>query len=231
MKKSVLLTLCILSFIVSLAQKQERVFKDKRGHHHKMGNIHSRVGVFVNPLGPVEFQEGAAGLGLNLMLARRWDISGEFSFLYQGWGEKTYDRVVLNGFRAVMTIKRLSYSRVFFYGLDLRLKRYNTSDQLSFINASLPDTLSNFNHEAMHTLYGVGGTAGLRLPLSKNRKWAMELSLGIGVKYRQIRRNKVPAGYTYWELPRPVDINFYWQQNYEGWTPYVPGGLRIMYLF
>lgn len=233
MKQSVKLTFLFLLLSVStIAQKNnERIFKDKHGHHHKMGNYTSRFGIFINPLGPVEFQEGAAGLGVNAMLSRRWDISAELSYLYQGWGEKTYDKIIHNGYRAVFTVKRLSYTRVFFYGLDFRIKSYDFTDQLDFINTTIPDTLYNFKHNGRNTLYGFGGLAGLRLPLSKNRKWAMELNLGIGAKFRKISRKNVPAGYQYTDIIRPKDFSFIYEQNFEGWTGYVPGAVRFMYLF
>lgn len=201
---------------------------------HRMGNTESRVAIFINPLSPLELQEGAAGLGVNIKLAPRWDISAEADYLFEGAGQGLDDYAIKGGVRGILTLKRLSRSRIFFYGIDARVKYYSFTDKANFINAATVDTLYNYSHVATNTLFGAAAIVGVRLPISKNRKWALELNTGLGVKYRTVNRKNIPAGYKYFQDDTFIrkDPNITANQDYSSWdNPYVPSAIKLMFFF
>lgn len=204
-------------------------------HHSRQNNKHRqgadrRVGIFINPLSPLEPQQGAVGAGVTVMLARRWDVSLELNYLFEGFVQDM-DDYSSQGYRGIFTVKRFSKSRIFFYGLDTRLKYFSFSDKTDFVNDATIDTLFNYRHDASNTIFGIGAIVGIRLPISKNKKWAIEIQTGIGDKYREVTRKNIPAGYEFFENDKPKDLNIPSLQKTSGNTVYFPSGIRIIYFF
>jgi len=207
---------------------------NKHSYHktekHRQGAA-KRIGIFINPLSPLEPQEAAAGAGCNLMLFRRWDMSLELNYLFDGFSDKEYYHDT-KGYRAILSIKRFSKSRVFFYGIEGRIKYFSFTDKRDFANELTGDTLYNFRHNATNTLYGFAGIVGVRLPISKNKKWALEIQTGFGNKYRYVVRKNIPAGYNYLGNEFPTHYNFTPNQDISSDdNVYFPSGIRVMYFF
>ena len=134
-------------------------------------NYDSKWGVFMNTLSLLEPQQAAIGAGINYKIARRWDVSAELNYLFDGFCQGC-DDYQSNGFRSIFTLKRFSKNGIFFYGLDTRIKYFSFQDKQSFVNNTTHDTLNNLSHKASNTLFGIAGIVGFRLPISKNKKWA-----------------------------------------------------------
>lgn len=206
----------------------------KTERQHRMGNLTSRWGIFMNTLSLLEPQQAAVGAGINYKIARRWDVSAEFNYLFEGFVQDLDDYTTNGGYRTIFTLKRFSKSRIFFYGIDARIKYFSFTDKRDFINPVTADTLFNLVHNASNTLIGAAAIVGLRIPISKNRKWALELNAGLGNKYRTVKRKNIPAGYEYDRgiIPVPKHYNIVTDQDISGPNNfYFPAGIRIMYLF
>ncbi len=195
-------------------------------------NIESKWGVFMNTLSLLEPQQAAVGAGINYKVAWRWDISAELNYLFDGFWQAG-DDYKSNGFRGIFTLKRFSKNGIFFYGLDTRIKYFSFDDKRSFVNPVTHDTLSNFTHKASNTLLGAAAIVGLRLPISKNKKWAFEINTGYGVKYRFVKRENIPAGYKYYRRESSrKHYDFTSHQDIGSWDNiYFPTAWRVLYLF
>lgn len=91
----------------------------------------------------------------------------------------------------------LGKRRVFFIAPEFRLKRFNYSVALDFVNEQTQDTLMNFFHRATQVQTGGGLVMGIRGWLSRRHLLMVELTGGMGAKNRQITRDNIPAGYRY----------------------------------
>lgn len=195
-------------------------------------NLEGKWGVFMNTLSLLEPQQAAIGAGVNYKIARRWDISTEINYLFDGFWQAG-DDYKSNGFRGIFTLKRFSKNGIFFYGLDTRIKYFGFEDKRSFVNQVTGDTLRSFTHNASNTLLGAAAIVGFRLPISKNKKWAFEINTGYGVKYRFVNRENIPAGYTYYRnelVKRHYDFTSH--QDISGSDNiYFPTAIRVMYFF
>mgnify|MGYP000888039381 CR=1 FL=1 len=217
---SALFTLLLFLGNISFAQKLR---------NHKTGPDR-KFGIFMNTLSLLEIQQAAIGAGINYKIAHRWDTSLELNYLFDGFMQAA-DDYNSQGYRGIITLKRFSKTRVFFYGLDLRLKYFSFSDKREFKNETTGDTLYNFEHDAANTLIGVAGITGVRLPISRNKKWAFEFNTGIGIKLRTVTRKNIPAGYEYFNNDMSRHYNYTTGQDISGETPYFPTAVRIMYFF
>ncbi|MEO6489383.1 MAG: hypothetical protein ABIO04_05520 [Ferruginibacter sp.] len=185
----------------------------------------------MNTLSLLEPQQAAIGAGLTYKLASRWDLSLELNYLFEGFWQGG-DDYTSKGSRYIFTIKRFAKRHIFFYGMDARLKYFSFVDKQHFINESSMDTLFNFSHDANNILVGLAGIVGLRLPISKNKKWAFEINTGIGTKYRVVNRKNIPAGYKYYrhEVSRHYEFNT-GQDVDSSDNVYFPSAIRVMYFF
>ncbi|MBS1731982.1 MAG: hypothetical protein JST02_01680 [Bacteroidetes bacterium] len=219
-----------MSFMVIFTVQAQHNDHGVKGRKHRQGPDRL-IGVFINPLSPLEPQQGAVGAGINVMLAHRWDISLELNYLFEGFVQDM-DDYSSHGYRGIFSVKRFSKSRIFFYGIDTRLKYFSFTDKQNFASAATPDTLFNFRYNGSNTLFGIAAITGLRLPISKNKKWAFELQTGIGNKYRDVSRKNIPSGYYYFNSEKSIDLNVLeFQKTSGGFNFYFPSAIRIMYFF
>lgn len=123
------------------------------------------------------------------------------------WAEATYifrGQYQLNDWQRVRGARflfqprfYLGKRRVFFIAPEFRLKRFNYSVGLDFVNAQTQDTLKNYAHRATQVQTGGGLVMGVRGWLSRRHQLMVELTGGLGAKNRQINRQGIPAGYEY----------------------------------
>ena len=223
MKRTLLIFLLFVS-AVCIAQK-----KDK----HSFRGSERKFAVFMNTFSLLEPQQAAIGAGINYKFVRRWDASLELNYLFDGFVQSA-DDYNSNGCRAIFTTKHFSRSGVFFYGLDARIKYFSFIDKRDFVNPTISDTLFNFKHDASNRLLGVAGIVGVRLPISKNKRWAFEINTGLGTKYRYVKRNGIPAGYKYYRNDEFVRKHYNFTANQDISSDdniYFPSAIRVMYFF
>jgi hypothetical protein len=185
----------------------------------------------MNMFSLLEPQQAAVGAGINYRLAKRWEIGAEFNYLFDGFWQGG-DDYHSKGYRGILTAKRFSRSGIFFYGIDARIKYFSFVDNRNFVNIATADTLYNFSHTASNLLLGAAMIVGVRLPISKNKRWAFEFNTGIGWKYRFVNRKNIPGGYEYDKahyFPREYDLTS--DQDVSGETFYAPSGIRVLYFF
>ena len=231
-KKYIGLYFCHTCLVLNIAYCQAKKTPERLTH-----KIHSgpdrKWGIFTNPFSFTEPQVAAAGVGLSYRLVKRIDLSLEYNYLFAPvYRSGKVDG--LTGYRGIFTIKRFSKSRIFFYGIDLRIKHYSFIDKQNFINPAIPDTLYAFSHHASNTLPGIGAITGVRMALSKNKKFAIEFNGGIGFKYRYVSRTNVPAGYKYYRRENSGFHEFFTLPGSRATneaTFYLPAALRLYYFF
>ena len=207
------------------------IFAQKKDRHSFRGPD-KKFALFINTLSPLEPQQGAIGAGINYKIVRRWDVSLELNYLFEGFAQSA-DDYSSKGFRTIITGKHFSRSGVFFYGIDARVKKFWYEDRGNFINTSTNDTIYLLRHDANTTMIGGAGIVGLRLPISKNKRWAVEINTGVGIKYRDVQRKDIPAGYSYYHNIKDDSrhLNITNGQDIDGVSPYLPSAIRIMYFF
>lgn len=221
--RKIFLALFLFVSAISIAQKKDQ---------YRFKATERKLAVFMNAFSLLEPQQAAIGAGINYKIVRRWDMSLEFNYLFDGFVQSA-DDYNSQGYRAIFTTKRFSKNGLFFYGIDARLKYFSFIDKRNFVNNSTSDTLYSFDHHASNTLFGIAAIAGLRLPVSKNKRWALELNTGIGDKYRLVQRRDIPDGYKYLRNPNfRKEYNFTPDQDIEGSdNVYFPSAVRVMYFF
>lgn len=87
--------------------------------------------------------------------------------------------------------------KFFFVAPEFRLKRFNYTIGLDFVNAQTQDTLKNYIHRATQAQTGGGLVIGFRSWLSRKHNLTMEFTSGLGAKNRQITRKNIPSGYQF----------------------------------
>ena len=123
------------------------------------------------------------------------------------WAEATYiirSQYQLNDWQKVKGTRFIFQPRFyvgkkkyFFVAPEFRLKRFNYTIGLDFINAQTQDTLQNYLHRATQVQAGGGLVLGFRSWLSRKHNLTMEFTSGLGAKNRQITRKNIPSGYQY----------------------------------
>ena len=193
-----------------------------------------------NPFGLIEPQM-AAGLGFGSRFSLRSEYFGELSYLsknpiyhasihsFKGirfiaqYRYHFLQRWKNLGFRSKEKIARLNP----FVGFEFRLKRFEFSDKADFVNNSVNDTLWNFLYAARATSLGGAIVFGHSYEMSKNGKWKIELTAGIGVKQKEVKFVSPPSGYEVMDLRKFVLA----PDSYESVsTPYFPFTIRLRYL-
>jgi Protein of unknown function (DUF3575) len=116
-----------------------------------------------------------------------------------------------------------------FIGLQFRLKGYQFIDRANFTNNI--DTLLNYRYIANAISLGGAITFGATYNISKNKRWQLEVTTGIGAKQKFVNYKNLPTGYKVVEEIkagfiglRAPDIN-----EAEG-TPVFPSTIRIRYM-
>jgi hypothetical protein len=228
-----LLFCCLLFSLQSFSQKaprhKPRVNKKARYKHVETKGIY----LSFNPHSILEPDQGAVGLGVGYRFNRRFEVFAEFDYLFQGFYDNSSDFSSehfknLKGYRAFSNVKYFyNKRRGFFTGLEFRFKRYSFNHKDNFENIQLADTLSQYPYKATHTLFGIAAFWGQRVNLTRNGKFEMELSIGIGVKERYIDWG-IPAGYSKLKVRRP-DAMPAPDPTVEGAVPYVPGVIKFIY--
>lgn len=182
-----------------------------------------------NPLGIAEFQS-TIGAGIHIPLNNQTALFTEIAAVFKNPVYNNPDDIRF-GYRNIIQLRYYSKTRkrsTSFIAFEARIKHYSFNNVRTFLNETIRDTLNNFNHTAVALSVGGGIVFGTTLPLSKNKKWQMELTGGVGVKnktvfFRNINKNYKPeyvlagSGMRLPALDEP------------GGMPYLPWAIRICY--
>ncbi len=117
---------------------------------------------------------------------------------------------------------------VFFIAPELRLKRFNYSVSMNFINKQTQDTLKNYFHRATQVQAGGGLVLGVRTWLSRRQQLAFEFTGGLGVKNRQITRHNIPAGYSYENRTGGFGLAPHYEWDNDA-ALYIPCSIRLIW--
>jgi len=184
----------------------------------------------LNPYSILEPEQGAAGIGIGYRFNKRIELFSELNCLYRGFFMEDEDYRKLKGFRLIISGKYFYQNKYgFFVGAEFRWKRYSFDDRYTFVRNIPPDTIRDYRYQPRHDLIGGAVFWGKRFKLTPNGKWELEGNIGIGVKYRHIRRTGLPDGYysiDYFPKDRISPIP---DRDVNQALPYFPGTFRILF--
>jgi hypothetical protein len=182
-----------------------------------------------NPLGIAELLS-TVGAGIHKPLNNQIAFFTEIATVFKNPFYKNPDDIKL-GFRNITQFRYYSKTRkrsTSFIALEARVKYYSFNNVRTFINETIGDTLKYLNHTAAALSVGGGIVFGTAFQISKNEKWQMELTGGIGVKnktvfFRNVNNNYKPEyalGGSGMRIPAIDEA---------GGMPYLPLAMRIRY--
>jgi hypothetical protein len=208
-----------------LYEFQDRVFA---GQAHP-----KRWSLSFNPLGFLEPQM-AIGLGVGYQVTDHWQLWLESSVLTQGLG--SYTPRCVGGVREIFTVKYyLGARRILFLAAEMRWKEVYYRDVYNFLTSTVQPELIHYSYTLKNTVVGGAVWCGARLKLSKDDRWRLEPSVGLGVKNRVATMQGVPAGYRYGTAPPSLeggnngDINTSPRVSVYA-VPYLPASVRLIYV-
>lgn len=185
----------------------------------------------VNPLGILEVQ-AAYGAGIGYRFSEQWEISSEYATLKPStWmGEGKFTNI--EGFRSVTAIKysidvnEVTKSKTFI-GAEFRYKKFSYDDMADFTNKTTGVTTKEYNYRNTTITKGFATLIGKQWDLGENSKWALELTAGIGLRFKNVLRNGAPEN----SYVVPTNTGFAETPNYKDNTTgvYFPVGLRVMF--
>jgi hypothetical protein len=195
-------------------------------------NAQQKKGLYlsVNPFAILEPQ-AAYGAGVGYRINELVEISTEYAQIQPSaiMGEGNYTNI--QGFRSVtqfkysLSVNEYTKSKTFI-GAEFRLRKYSFDDQASFTNKATGATIKDYNFKNTTTVKGFAGIIGKQWDFGEDSRWALELTAGIGLRFKNIQRDGtpdntfiVPKTMGFGETPNYVD-------NYT--SVYFPIGLRVM---
>ncbi len=196
-------------------------------------NAQQKNGLYltVNPLGVLEIQ-AAYGAGIGYRFNEQWEVSSEYAQLKQNFlfGEGKFTNI--QGFKSTTTVKysidinEYTKSRTF-VGAEFRYKQYSFDDVADFTNNTTGKTVKEYAFKNTTSVKGFAGIVGKQWDLGENSKWALELTAGIGLRFKNIHRSNTPEN----SFIVAKDAGFGETPNYKDnhTSVYFPIGLRLMF--
>ncbi len=187
-----------------------------------------------NPFSIAE-PHAALGLGFSNNFTKRSSYFAELSYVFKAPVYKSPDPLT-GGYRLLMQYRyrvNRQYKAYYFVGTEFRIKHYgfNGNNKL-FVNAATADTLKSYKYHATATSIGGGIVIGSIFSISKNKKWQLEITTGIGVKHKFIAYKNLSAGYKLLKpkFERRPDSFGPPEIDEAVGMPYIPGAVRLRYL-
>lgn len=227
--------LTLLAFTTTAFAQTDRAWLDRPltptyypSRHHLPGDSPAvrRWTLSLNPLGLLEAPT-AIGIGIGYRVSPHWELWSETSLLARGY----YTAVSqIRGFRETFQARWFPIpGKACFIGLDLRYKSYSFNSVSDFYNTQNNDTLLNRAYHEDHSFWAVGLTAGWRRKLTHNGRLQLEITAGIGFKYKTLHWPGI--GDDYRKQRKSIDLNVNDFLNSRGATAYVPGSIRLIWTF
>lgn len=176
-----------------------------------------------NPMGLLE-PPAAIGLGIGYRPFKEVELWSETSFLTNGF---YHTQGPLTGIRQICQLRFFPYGTSFFVAGELRYKSYQFRSREEFYDSLTHDTLHQFSNFARHYFFGMAVQLGWRVNATRNGRFQLEATFGLGFRKGYVKREGVPAGYLY--MNNKIDFNF---SGPNGEVPpiYFPGSLRLVWL-
>lgn len=174
--------------------------------------------------------QAAIGIGLDNIITQRSGYFTEMSYIFKAPFYKAPDDIT-GGYRFIAQYRyylKWNKNWHYFLGPEFRIKQYGFKGIIPTININT-GSYKNLPYRA--NAFSIGGAflAGLSFPLSKNKKWQGEMTLGIGAKQKFVKFKNIPEEYkinteTRHDGLRPPAV-------YEAvGMPYFPIAIRLKYL-
>ncbi|MBP6025233.1 DUF3575 domain-containing protein [Ferruginibacter sp.] len=177
MKKIFVIFLCLLNLFAGAQSKKNKTATQGLDKGEKYFSF--------NPLGLGEPQM-AIGAGFGCRFSKRSEYFTELSFLLKT-PFYSYQANSLKGFRFLGQYRyhlRINTNR--FIGAEFRLKMYDFTGTNTFVNNTSHDTLKSVSYNANAISLGGAIVFGNTYTISKNRKWKIEITAGIGAKQKLV---------------------------------------------
>ena len=116
-----------------------------------------------------------------------------------------------------------------FVAVEGRIKPFSFSVDREIVNAVTNDTLSAYNLEGRATVSGAALVFGNSLQLSRNERWKLECTLGLGAKQRRVQFKNMQAGYARPAFNKRVAFQVPAEDEPIS-TAYIPFTLRLRYI-
>ena len=184
-------------------------------------------GLSLNPCGLFEFPM-AFGAGISYRLSNTMELWSETSLLH---GSIVRDSGSSTGIRQILQLKRFLDHEGMFIAIEARYRYFSYHNFSNFYSPAANTVLTGIPNTSYHSIVGAGVQIGQRFhfPGSSNGKFLVEITGGIGVKHKTIRRPDIPSGYKYANVQ--IDVNIKDLIETPGTTFYIPGSLRLIYTF
>lgn len=188
----------------------------------------------------------AFGPSFGLRFSKRSEVFVEANYVAQSPFYGITDYTNLRGTRLVLEYRYLFVQNVrpllgliksipvkrfnSFVGVHGMLKPVTFQAKENFVNAALRDTLTNYAFRANAVTAGFAVIFGAVYDLSSNKKWKLEVNLGIGGKDRKVKVKSAPAGYQLQEYMGDREWVYIAPLHEESSGVYIPVGLRVRYM-
>ena len=198
-----------------------------------------------NPFAIFEPQ-ATIGLGFGNRFSQRSEFYGELSYLTK---TPFYDYRIndLRGYKIVTQYRYhflqqwkpiINGSRVArerrgrfqpFTGIEFRFKNFSFSSNKTIYSDLPRDTISSYNYKTTATVIGGAIIFGSTYKISRNEKWNLEVTSGIGARHRFVKNLNLPAGYKVLDQRRYYAFRLPPIDEAIG-LPYFPIAVKIKYI-
>lgn len=178
MKKIFVIFLCLLNLFAAAQSKKNKTATQGLAKGEKYFSF--------NPFGLAEPQM-AIGAGFGCRFSERSEYFTELSYLLKT-PFYSYQANSLKGFRFLGQYRyhflRTNTNR--FIGAEFRLKMYDFTGNNTFVNNTSHDTLKSVSYNANAISLGGAIVFGNTYNISKNGRWKIEITAGIGAKQKLV---------------------------------------------
>lgn len=116
-----------------------------------------------------------------------------------------------------------------FVGIEFRLKMYGFSGTNTFVNNTTQDTLKSVAYNANAVSLGGAIVFGNTYNISKNRKWKIEVTAGIGARHKLVNFKGALKEYEIIIRRKPDGLSPPYVFEAVG-MPYIPCTIRLKYI-
>jgi hypothetical protein len=184
--------------------------------------------ISLNPLGIFEPQ-AAIGLGVGYQFDQHWQLWLESSYLFQVY---TNNPSCIGGIREILAMKYyFGLRQSLFFSGEFRWKQVYFHDVADFIDENTYLAVPGDRYTLENIVFGGAISFGGRIRISKDHRWRLEPSFGLGFKGRTVVRQDVPDYYRYAKNPNFLVSAFSEpERNSARVTIYLPATVRFVYV-
>jgi hypothetical protein len=233
-----LLSFCFLTHGLLYSQVEKNRIKEKMDYREKY--------ISLNTLSIAEPQF-ALGPSFGIRFTKRSEVFAEAAYVAQSpfYGINQYTK--LRGARLLLEYRYMFSLHTWpffswisprkgnksntFIGVHGMMKPVTFNAKTDFVNNNSADTLQRYPFEANAVTFGAAIVFGGVINLSSDKKWKLELSVGVGGKDRKVRLKSIPDGYKLKEDLGRREWIYIAPLYEESSGVYTPVGIRLRYTF